>query len=191
MRDKEEVRQELVNAGIGCMIFEVFWARKVSLFAENLRATEHILGGVWCVFRKQWGRLVATETRIVFLEQKGLFGSVVQSFNYSRINALQITKGLIFAEMRITSGIVAQRVEWIPKFQLTRFVQLVQGRLDEPVGDPPNERCQQIPPEEVTVEIPLDVNTQLARLDHLREKGILTDEEFETQRTRLLAFKSL
>ena len=71
MRDKEEVRQELIKAGVGCMIFEVFWLRKISLFAENLRATEHILGGVWCFFRKHWGRLIATETRIVFLEQKG------------------------------------------------------------------------------------------------------------------------
>lgn len=61
MRDKEQVRQELINAGVGCMIFEVFWLRKIRLFAENLRTTEHILGGVWCFFRKHWGRLIATE----------------------------------------------------------------------------------------------------------------------------------
>jgi hypothetical protein len=78
-------------------------------------------------FSQARGRLIATETRIVFLEQKGVFGSVVESFNYSRINALEITKGLIFAEMTITSGVAAQQVQWIPKFQLTRFVELVQG----------------------------------------------------------------
>jgi Bacterial PH domain/Short C-terminal domain len=186
MRDKEEVRQELIKAGVGCMIFEVFWLRKISLFAENLRATEHILGGVWCFFRKHWGRLVATETRIVFLEQKGVFGSIVESFNYSKINALEMTKGLIFAEMTITSGIATQQVQWIPKFQLTRFVQLVQGMLDEPDDSPASERRHEIQQEETRADIPPDVGLQLERLDQLRLKGILTDEEFETQKVRLL-----
>ena len=185
MRDKEEVRQELINAGVGCMIFEVFWLRKIRLFAENLRTTEHILGGVWCFFRKHWGRLIATETRIVFLEQKGVFGSVVESFNYSRINALEMTKGLIFAEMTITSGIATQRVQWIPKFQLLRFVQLVQGRMDEPVAGPLKERRQEILQEEATVDVQPGVNTQLERLGQLRRKGILTDEEFESSARRL------
>jgi hypothetical protein len=186
MRDKEEVRQELIKAGVGCMICEVFWLRKISLFAENLRVTEHILGGVWCFFGKHWGRLIATETRIVFLEQKGVFGSVVESFNYSRINALEITKGLIFAEMTITSGVAAQQVQWIPKFQLTRFVELVQGMLDEPSGGLTNDARHETPNEEAPVDIEPDVGVQLERLNQLRLKGILTDDEFEAQRTRLL-----
>jgi hypothetical protein len=55
MRDKEAVRQELVKAGVGCMIFEIFWLRKISLCAENLRATEHILGGVLVLFPQALG----------------------------------------------------------------------------------------------------------------------------------------
>jgi Bacterial PH domain/Short C-terminal domain len=185
VRDKEEVRQELIKAGVGCMIFEVFWLRKISLFAENLRATEHILGGVWCFFRKHWGRLIATETRIVFLEQKGVFGSVVESFNYNRISALEMTKGLIFAEMTITSGVATQKVQWIPKFQLTRFVQLVQGGVDEPNGGSVTTAPRhESPPVEATADI--EPGLQMERLNRLRVKGILTDEEFENLRTRLL-----
>src|ERR1700736_2741948 len=182
MRDKEEVRQELINAGVGCMIFEVFWLRKIRLFAENLRTTEHILGGVWCFFRKHWGRLVATETRIVFLEQKNIFGSVVESFNYSRINAVEMTKGLIFAEMTITSGVASQQVQWVPKYQLTAFVQLVQGRLDHLNGFHENEAPHEHPQAEAAPEFHADVVLQLERLTQLRRKGILTDEEFETQK---------
>jgi hypothetical protein len=185
MRDKEEVRQELIKAGVGCMIFEVFWLRKISLFAENLRPSEHILGGVWCFFRKNWGRLIATETRIVFLEQKGVFGSVVESFNYNRINALEMSKGLIFAKMTITSGVATQQLEWIPKFQLTRFVELVQGMLDEPGGGPTNDSRQAIAPQETIAEIEPDLGLQLERLSQLRRKGILTDDEFETLARRL------
>ena len=188
MRDKEEVRQELINAGVGCMIFEVFWLRKIRLFAENLRRTEHILGGVWCFFSKHWGRLIATETRIVFLEQKGVFGSVVESFNYSRINALEITKGMIFAKMTITSGVATQQVQWIPKFQLTRFVQLVQGMMDEPKCGVTIAARSEIPQEEASADIPPEFGLQLERLKQLRRKGILTDEEFESlgRRLRLL-----
>jgi hypothetical protein len=185
VRDKDEVRQELVKAGVGCMIFEVFWLRKISLFAENLRATEHILGGVWCFFRKRRGRLIATETRIVFLEQKGVFGSVVESFNYNRISALEMTKGLIFAEMTITSGIKTQQVQWIPKFQLTRFVQLVQGMVDKTNGGVTTTPVNETLPVEATADIEPDMGLQLERLNQLRVKGILTEDEFETLARRL------
>lgn len=186
MRDKEAVRQELIKAGGGCMVFEVFWFRKISLFAENLRESEHILGGVWCFYRTHWGRLVATETRILFLEQEGIFGSVVESFNYNRINALEMTKGLIFAEMTITSGVATQQVQWVPKFQLTRFVQLVQRMLYDPDGGRANEARHEIPKEEAAGDIHPDVAMQLERLSQLRQKGILTEDEFETQKMRLL-----
>jgi len=129
--------------------------------------------------------LIATETRIAFLEQKGVFGSVVESFNYNRISALEMTKGLIFAEMAITSGIATQRVQWIPKFQLTRFVQLVQGMLDEPNGGVTTARRHEVPPEETSADLEPTFGIQMERLTQLRVKGILTDEEFEALARRL------
>ena len=188
MRNKEEVRQELIKAGIGCMFFEVLWWRKIWLFAENLRDNEHILGGVWCFFQKRWGRLVATETRLFFLEQKGLFGSVVESFSYSKLNSVEMTKGLIFSEMTITSGMASQQVQWVPKFQLTRFIQLIQEKLDDlessredlPRGRPREEQ-------DTEQELNSNVVTQLERLAQLKDRGILTEDEFETQKWRLLS----
>jgi hypothetical protein len=183
MRNKEDVRQELIKAGVGCMFFEVFWLRKIRLFTENLRENEHILGGVWCFFRRRWGRLVATETRILFLEQKGLFGSVIESFNYKNLNSVEMTKGLIFSEMTITSGMAAQQVQWVPKFQLTPFMQLIQERLDDLDGSRPDVAGGN---EQVDEELQPDLVDLLERLDQLKKKGVLTEEEFETQKSRLL-----
>ena len=181
MRNKEEVRQELIKAGIGCMFFEVLWWRTIRLFAENLRNNEHILGGVWCFFRKRWGRLVATETRLFFLEQKSLFGSVVETFSYSKLNSVEMTKGLIFSEMTITSGMASQQVQWVPKFQSTRFIQLIQEKLDDlPRGGPREEQ-------DTDQELNPNVVTQLERLAQLKDRGILTEDEFETQKWRLLS----
>jgi hypothetical protein len=186
MRNKEDVRQELIKAGVGCMFFEVFWLRKIRLFAENLRENEHMLGGVWCFFRKHWGRLVATETRIFFLEQKGLFGSVVESFNYKNLNSVEITKGLIFSEMTITSGMAAQQVQWVPKFQLTPFMQLIQERLDDLDGIRSDVSRGKPHDEQVDEELQPDLVDLLKRLDQMKKKGMLTEEEFETQKSRLL-----
>ena len=185
MRNKEDVRQELIKAGVGCMFFEVFWLRKIRLFAENLRENEHILGGVWCFFRRHWGRLVATETRILFLEQKGLFGSVIESFNYKNLNSVEMTKGLVFSEMTITSGMAAQQVQWVPKFQLTPFMQLIQERLDDLDGSRPDVARGKGHDEQVEEELQPDVADLLERLDRLKRKGMLTEEEFESLARRL------
>jgi hypothetical protein len=79
---------------------------------------------------------------------------VVESFNYNRINALEMTKGLISAEMMITSGVASQKVQWIPKFQLTRF--------DDPM--PANGRRPELPLEEAAADFQPDVGLRLEKL---------------------------
>ena len=92
---------------------------------------------------------------------------------------------MIFAKMTITSGVATQQVQWIPKFQLTRFVQLVQGMMDEPKCGVTIAARSEIPQEEASADIPPDFGLQLERLKQLRRKGILTDEEFENLGRRL------
>lgn len=50
--------------------FELWWNRKVKLFAENLADNEHIVAGVRGYFRELRGRLVATETRLLLGSRK-------------------------------------------------------------------------------------------------------------------------
>jgi hypothetical protein len=172
------------------MFCEVFWLRKIRLFAETLLENEHVLGGVWCFMRKRLGRLVATESRILFLGQRGVWGSVVESFNYSRLNSVEMTKGFFFGEMTITSGMASQQVEMVPKFQLTPFMKLVQAKLTGLSTEGGDKSMGQIPEDSSDVEMMPGVVTLIERLATLRSKGILSDDEFEQNRSRLLELSS-
>jgi hypothetical protein len=58
--------------------------------------------------------------------------------------------------------------------------------VDEPNGGVTTAPRHHAPPVEASADIEPDVGLQLERLNQLRVKGILTEDEFETQRTRLL-----
>jgi hypothetical protein len=109
-----------------------------------------------------------------------------RKFNYKNLNSVEMTKGLIFSEMTITSGMAAQQVQWVPKFQLTPFMQLIQERLDDLDGSRPDVARGKPHDEQVDEELQPDLVDLLERLDQLKKKGMLTEEEFETQRSRLL-----
>jgi Bacterial PH domain/Short C-terminal domain len=177
MRKASEVEQELNKAGLE-RFWEFWWTRKVQLFAENLGDNEHILAGVRGYFRGVRGRLVATEQRLLFIERKGFFGSIVESFAYSRVNEVSASKEVFRGDLIINSGASTERIRGIWKSHLIPFLHLVQQTLAEfryggPMGSPGP----------VTH---LDTASQLEKLASLRDRGVLTPQEFQEQKTKLL-----
>ena len=174
MRNFREVEQELYRAGVP-PFFELWWTRKVRLFAENLADNEHIVAGVRGYFRELRGRLVATETRLLFIERKGLFGSVVESFPYSRINEVAATKNILRGDLIINSGGSSETIKGIQKGLLTPFLTAVQHQLAEfrqsgTMGTPSSDN---------------DAATQLEKLAALRDRGVLSAEEFKAQKAKI------
>jgi hypothetical protein len=175
MRNFREVEKERYSAGVQ-PFFELWWSRKVRLFAENLADNEHIVAGVRGYFRELRGRLVATETRLLFVERKGLFGSVVERFPYSRINEVATSKNILRGDLIINSGGSSEAVRGIQKGLLTPFLTAVQHQLADfrqggPIGTPSSNN---------------DVVTQLEKLAALRDRGVLSAEEFQAQKAKLL-----
>jgi Bacterial PH domain/Short C-terminal domain len=156
--------------------FELWWTRKVRLFAENLADNEHIVAGVCGFFRELRGRLVATETRLLFIERKGLFGSVVESFPYSRINEVATSKNILRGDLIINSGGSSETIKGIQKGLLTHFLTAVQHQLAEfrqggSTGTPFSRN---------------GLATELEKLAALRDRGVLSAEEFQAQKAKIL-----
>lgn len=127
-------------------------------------------------FRELRGRLVATETRMLFIERKGLFGSVVESFPYSRINEVAASKNILRGDLVINSGGSSETIKGIQKGLLTPFLTAVQHQLADfrqggPIG---------------TTFSNNDVATQLAKLAALRDRGVFSAAEFQAQKAKLL-----
>lgn len=121
------------------------------------------------------GILVSTNRRLVFVDKGLLYGLKVEDFPLDKITTIQYETGLLFGEIKIhTSGNVA-KIDNVEKATARAFAEFVRNKLSQP-----RETTAQIANNQP------DIYDQLEKLAKLKEKGILTQEEFDTQKKKLL-----
>lgn len=122
------------------------------------------------------GILVSTDRRLLFIDKGMLFGLKVEDFPLDKISSIQYETGLIFGSIKIhTTGNVAT-IENVEKASARSFAEFVRNELSQPK-------------EMITTTIINEPNIldQLEKLAKLKENGILTEEEFNQQKIKLLA----
>ncbi len=121
------------------------------------------------------GILVSTNRRLVFVDKGLLYGLKVEDFPLDKITTIQYETGLLLGEIKIhTSGNIA-KIDNVEKANARAFAEFVRNKLSQP--------------KETTAPIinnQPDVYDQLEKLAKLKEQGILTQEEFDTQKKKLL-----
>ena len=123
------------------------------------------------------GLLLATDRRLMFVDKKFL-SARVEDFRYDNVNAIQYELKMTSGVVTIVSSGISMKIENVmPKEQVHGFCSKVRERLET---NPTNEN------EHRDTKVALDVVDALERLGHLREKGLITDDEFEIQKRRLL-----
>lgn len=131
------------------------------------------------------GVLVATNKRLVFVD-KGLISLRVEDFPYKNVSSIQYQTGMVFGKITIfTSGNKAD-IDQIDKKQAKDFAEYVRNRIS-------NYETKEAPVDSTVSTTPVqsgeDFISQLERLATLKEKGILSEEEFQSQKQRILAGK--
>lgn len=120
------------------------------------------------------GILVSTNRRLVFVDKGLLYGLKVEDFPLDKITSIQYETGLLLGEIKIhTSGNIA-KIDNVEKATARTFAEFVRNKLSQP--------------KETTTIINNQPNVldQLEKLAKLKEQGILTQEEFDTQKKKLL-----
>ena len=122
---------------------------------------------------------MATNKRLIFVDKKMMSGVRVEEFQYAKISSIQYKTGMIVGKITIyTSGNDAE-ISQVTK-ELTRpFSDHVSARILDPAQQHASAPVAAKPAEE-------DVIDKLSRLGELRDKGVLTDEEFTAQKAKLL-----
>lgn len=121
------------------------------------------------------GILVSTNRRLVFVDKGLLYGLKVEDFPLDKITTIQYETGLLLGEIKIhTSGNIA-KIDNVEKATARAFAEFVRNKLSQP-----KETTAQI------INNQPDVYDQLEKLAKLKEQGILTQEEFDTQKKKLL-----
>lgn len=141
-------------------------------------ALEKIVQGF---YSKGVGILVATNKRLIFVDKGLLWGLKVEDFPYDKISSIQYDTGILSGEIIIfTSGNKA-KIEQIEKKQCRDFCDYVRARISS------IKEHASLPKEQIAATVSSDdFISKLERLAKLKEQGILTDEEFLTQKNKIL-----
>lgn len=141
---------------------------------------EELKGLIQGMYNNGNGLLVATNSRLIFVNKKLLGGIVVEDFPYDKISSIQYETGLMFGKITIyTSGNKAI-IEQTDKKQARTFCDEARERIsNKPAATAPI-------PVAAPAGAQIDIADQLQKLAVLKDSGILTEEEFQTQKKKLL-----
>lgn len=121
--------------------------------------------------------IVCTNKRVLFLDKGMLFGCKQLEIPLEKINSIEAKKGLFLGSITIWDGASAMKIDQVQKKALQPFVTAVNSA---------REACKkQLSSPNVTV-TESDYIIQLEKLAELKEKGIVTQEEFEIKKKQIL-----
>ena len=114
------------------------------------------------------GVLVATDKRVCFYAKK-MMGFDLESFPYSNISSIEYSKGLMGHSIKFFASGNSVKVKWINRGDIKEFVDIVKSRIGKKLETPAQKGD--------------DTCEQLEKLSDLKERGILTQEEFDAKKT--------
>jgi hypothetical protein len=124
------------------------------------------------------GILVATQRRLIFVDKGLMWGLKVEDFPVDKISSIQYETGLLMGTVTIfTSGNRAD-IKNVPKDEARRFAETVRARISASAP-----KAAPSPPTAAPANG--DIVSQLERLAALKERGVLTEEEFAAQKSRI------
>ena len=120
--------------------------------------------------------ITLTDRRIIFLDKGMIYGLKQTFINLDKINAISGQTGLIFGSIKIEDGAKERHVSNVWKKTVARFTNLARDAIE----------ARQHP---TTAQAPAsnDVVSRLEKLAGLLDRGLLSKEEFEQQKVKLLS----
>lgn len=143
---------------------------------QHLNQGEHIeraitgmyLSGIFKNKPARKGALIATSQRILFYA-KGLTGYELDSHPYAEINNLETQRTVGTWQLRFTTARTTYHLRYA-KGEVEQFAQLVRQRLGQHMAQAPSASAAE----------------QLTQYAALVQQGLMTPQEFEQQKARLL-----
>lgn len=120
------------------------------------------------------GVFLATNKRLVFYAKK-LTGYELESFPYENISSFEASKGLMGHALSFFASGNKVKMKWINDGDIEGFLQYVRKRTGKKSESTKTENSNA-----------KSVVDQLKELAELKEQGILTEEEFQQQKQKIL-----
>lgn len=127
------------------------------------------------MYNRKQGLLVATNWRLIFLDKGLVYGLRVEDFPYDKISSIQYETGMAFGRITIYTYGNKATIQQLPKQLARDFAEFVRAHINR---SDPSDQSAGSPTD--------DIPTQLEKLAKLKEQGILTQDEFDTQKKKIL-----
>ncbi|MBP5591700.1 PH domain-containing protein [bacterium] len=182
MRTLESIQEEIKNLDGTVDLLEMTKAtntsKEVKHLPEILEDEEQIKyltsgfmsGTTWLI--------VCTQKRIILLDYGMFFGVKQSEMALDKINSVSYKIGLFFGSIEIWHGGAKMIIENCPKPTVKHFVDAVNLAIKE---------LKNTETSEAKASNQDDTIAKLEKLAALKEKGILTEEEFAQQKAKILA----
>lgn len=148
-------------------------APDINALTTILGNDEEVLHAASGLYSDKNGMVVATSKRVIFL-YKSFMGSLkLEDFAYDKITSVQYESGF-FGSIKVLASGNSAEIKRTNAKQAQAFGEWLRAKISEK------------PAVQNTTPQP-DKMDQLEKLAALKEKGILTDEEFQTEKKKILA----
>jgi len=120
------------------------------------------------------GIFLATNKRLVFFAKK-ITGFELEVFPYSNISSIEMSKGIMGHSMSFFASGNKAKMKWIKeenKGDVQKFVEYVKENIGKKSSSENSSS---------------DIADQIKKLADLRQKGILSEDEFQSKKTQLLS----
>ena len=154
----------------------IFWtAKEIRNLPEILGEDEDIKAVTSGLVNNSTWLAVCTDRRLVFLNHNMFIGAQQVQMPLERIQSIDHSFVLFFGSISVFDGVNVFKLNMVLRDAILPFVKTVQEQIF---------RVNHRPAATGGV---ADITTQLAKLAELKEKGHLTEEEFQAQKKKLLA----
>lgn len=126
------------------------------------------------IYENKVGILVATNKRLIFIDKGLIYGLRVEDFSYDKISSIQCETGLFFGKIIIFSSGNKAEIRQVGKNLARGFSDFVRARITNTKDH------------KIINDLKDDKFLQLEKIAELKERGILTDEEFTIQKKKIL-----
>lgn len=157
--------------------------REIKQLPDILWEDEKVESIVQGMYSKGLGILVATNKRLVFVDKGMIYGLTVETFPYKNISSIQYSTGLLYGKLTIFSSGNKSEIDNVGKKEVRLFSEFVRNKLSS--LDEPLENRNKMDDHGSYNSSPGKI-TQLERLAELKEKGILSEEEFAAEKEKIL-----
>lgn len=172
----EEIHEQLKSSNVEKMHLGKKEIKELPSILWDDEKIEKLTSGL---YNNGSGIFVATNKRVLFVDKGILFGLKVEDFPYDKISSIQYKTGFVMGEIKIFCSGNKAEITHVPNEDAKNISEYIRAR-STPITA--NSSATQ----EVTNKGSPDFISMLERLAALKNQGILTEEEFLTQKQKIL-----